>query len=402
MPGSTEKLYEQDSYLRVFEATVTGTRDLPEGQGVVLDRTAFFPEGGGQPSDWGLLGTGAVRSVVEDGNAVVHVIDFRLQAGDRVNGSIDWERRFDHMQQHSGQHLLSQAFVRILDAETIGFHLGIEDVTIDLRFANLSVDGVRRVEAEANGILTENRNIQIRQTSADRLDSVPLRRRPALSGTVRIVEIKGYDWSLCCGTHVRQTGEIGIVKILRWENHKGGTRVHFACGARALRDHQVKNELVKTLTQTLTAGETEIADTVVRWKEERKASERRIQVLLGQVLDAEAEKLLGKAEPLGSVRFVSVLYRDRNSSDVQELVRALVQRSGVVVVAGTVADRATLFFARSENVDLDVRTLVRAASEAMEGRGGGNPAWAQCSTVHVDKVEAGLQRATAQLKSLPP
>ena len=402
MPGSTEKLYEQDSYLRVFEAAVTETRDLPEGQGVVLDRTAFFPEGGGQPSDWGLLGTGAVRSVEEDGNAVVHVIDFRLQAGDRVKGSIDWERRFDHMQQHSGQHLLSQAFVRVLDAETIGFHLGIEDVTIDLRFANLSVDGVRRVEAEANRILTENRNIQICQTSADRLDSVPLRRRPALSGMVRIVEIKGYDWSLCCGTHVRQTGEIGIVKILRWENHKGGTRVHFACGARALRDYQVKNELVKTLTQTLTAGETEIADTVVRWKEERKASERRIQVLLGQILDAEAEKLLGNAEPLGSVRLVSVLYRDRNSSDVQELVRALVQRSGVVVVAGAVADRATLFFARSENVDLDVRTLVRAAAEAMGGRGGGNSAWAQCSTVDVEKVEAGLKRATAQLRSLPP
>jgi alanyl-tRNA synthetase len=398
MPDKTQPLFEADPYLRECDAVVREILALPEGQGVVLDKTVFYPEGGGQPADRGTLNGRPVFDVTEQGDAIVHVLEGGfLKTGDPVRGILDWDRRFDHMQQHSGQHLLSQAFVRILEADTASFHLGSDDATIDIVAGDPSWESMIMVENEANRIVFENREIRIVRRSAHDLDAVPLRKRPALTGDVRLVEIHDYDWSLCCGTHVRRTGEIGLIKILRWEKYKGGSRVHFVCGGRALGDYRQKSALARSASQILTAGENEIVDLLEKWRDERKASEKRIQALLDQVLEAEADGLIHASKSAGSARLVSALFRDRNPQEVQALVRKLVRSPNVIAIVGTIQDRATVFFARSADLALDVRVLQQAASEAMNGKGGGNAAWAQCSSDRSDLADQAVAKAIEAL-----
>jgi alanyl-tRNA synthetase len=399
MPPQTERLYNSDPYLREFQASVQEIRNATGGYGLVLDRTAFYPEGGGQPSDQGTMNGAPVTSVLDDGEDIIHIVEGMFQAGEPVKGILDWNRRFDHMQQHSGQHLLSQAFIGLLNASTLSFHLGTENATIDLGIPDLSEDGARKVENEVNRLLNENRSIRVYEKPAGQLDGIPLRKRPDIPGvTARIVEIENFDWSLCCGTHVRNTGEIGIIKILGWEKYKGGVRLQFSCGTRALREFQAKHNLVKFLTIALTAGENEIAEIVTHMKDDRKITEKKIQILLDQVLETESKKLLKTAKDIGSVKLVSAFLGQRDLREAQGLVRKLVSSAGVIAVIGAVHDRATVFFARSDGLDLDLRPALQTALTVMNAKGGGSPHWAQCSTTEVDKIEQGIKNATEMIK----
>lgn len=394
MSADTIRRFESDPFLKEFDAVVVEINALPQGQGVVLDQTCFYPEGGGQPCDQGTLNGLPVLSVTESDGRIVHVVESAsLKPGDRVRGVLDWERRFDHMQQHSGQHLLSQAFVRVLKSDTVSFHLGSDESTIDLTLAEMTEQSASDVEKEANRVVFENRPLRISIRSASDLDSIPLRKKPDLSGDVRLIEIADYDWSLCCGTHVSATGGIGLIKILQWEKYKSGTRVHFACGSRALRDYQSKSGLVKSLSRVLTAGESEIETIVLKWRDEKKVSEKRMALLLDEVLTVEAGRMTASAVETGSCRLVSALLRDRNVQEVQNLGRKIVSFPGMVVILGAVGDRATLFFGRSTDVKADMRDLQKAAAGVLNGKGGGSPNWAQCSSERMDLAEAAMERA---------
>ena len=393
MADKTERLFDSSPYSREFDANVVDLRALPEGQGVVLDKTLFYPVGGGQPSDRGTLNGNPVAFVWEDGQAIVHAMQGKFQKGDTVHGILDWVRRFDHMQQHSGQHLLSQAFVRSIGADTMSFHLGSEDATIDISTGELTNQDVQNVEIEANRTVIENRKILIQEKNADEPDTIPLRKRPDLTGMVRIIEIQNYDWSLCCGTHVGRTGEIGPIKILRFEKYKGGTRVHFACGFRAMEDYRAKTCLIQSVSQILTAGEREIPEILGKWKEERKVTEKRIQYLLDQAMEAESRELYRSAVPVGAIKWVSAVFRDRNPQEIQTLVRMLVRHESLITVVAVIQERATLYFARSADLNYDVRPLMEAASKVMNAKGGGNASWAQCNTGQTEKTEAGIQKA---------
>ncbi len=400
MPAETLKRFESDPYLKEFETLVLATDALPQGQGVVLKETCFYPEGGGQPCDHGTLNGLPVRSVTETDGRISHLMEVAsFKPGDKVRGVVDWERRFDHMQQHSGQHLLSQAFVRVLGADTVSFHLGSDESTIDVAVSDLSDQAVLDVEKEANRIVFENRPLRISVRSAADLDSIPLRKKPDLSGDVRLIEIADYDWSLCCGTHVRATGEIGLIKILQWEKYKSGTRVHFACGSRALRDFQAKSGLVKSLSRLLTAGESEIEPIILKWRDEKKSAEKRIVALLDEVLAAEAGRMTASAVETGSCRLVSALFKDRDVQEVQNLGRKIVSSPGMVAILAAVGDRATLFFGRSSDVKADMRELQKAAAEVLNGKGGGSPNWAQCSSDRTDLAEAAMAKALDLLGS---
>ncbi|MBN2202201.1 alanyl-tRNA editing protein [bacterium] len=399
MPADTRKIFESDPYLKEFEATVLEVNALPQGQGVVLDRTCFYPEGGGQPCDYGTLDGLPVRSVTESDGRIIHSVEgASFKPGDKVRGVLDWDRRFDHMQQHSGQHLLSQAFVRVAKVDTVSFHLGSDESTIDVGIADLAEKTAADVEDEANRIVFENRPLRISVRSAGDLDSIPLRKKPDLTGDVRLIEIADYDWSLCCGTHVRATGEIGLIKILQWEKYKSGTRVHFACGSRALRIFQAKSGLVKSLSRLLTAGESEIETIVLKWRDEKKTSEKRVAALLDEVLTAEAGRLTASAVETGSCKLVSALFKDRDVQEVQNLGRKIVSSPGMVVILGAVGDRATLFFGRSSDVKTDMRELQKAAAEVLTGKGGGSPNWAQCSSERTDLAEEAMAKAIDLLK----
>jgi alanyl-tRNA synthetase len=389
----TERLFDEDAYLRQFEAQVVERRGIQGKQGVILDRTLFYPTSGGQPHDEGVLDSMRVIDVYEDGETIVHVLEGMIGDVDRIRGEIDWSRRFDHMQQHTGQHILSQAFVRSVGAETVGFHLGIESSTIDLDVAILSPDDFIKTESMANGIVFENREVIIRQVPSDKLHTVPLRKRPREEGRIRVVEVEEFDWSACCGTHVRRTGDVGLLKIVRWERYKGGTRVTFLCGWRALEDYEKKTDILKEVCRVMTVGQEDVLTTLFRWKEEKHEAIKKVRSMLDVVLESEAKNLVDKAELVGPYKMVLVLFENRDSEEVQNLVKKLSKADGVVALVGLKSGRGYLYLGRSPSVEIDARSLVMEACREMDGKGGGSPIMAQGSFREASRVEEALEKA---------
>ncbi len=231
----TERLYYADSYLTEFTAALVQQERRCDRVAVVLDKTAFYPASGGQPCDTGFLGDVAVVEVEESqSGAITHILASEVPAGS-LRGRIDWDRRFDHMQQHSGQHILSQAFLKTAGAGTASFHLGRETSTIDIEVARPSAEEIAAAESLASGIVFEDRPISVLNVGRQRLGELGVRKESQREGEIRVIDIEGFDRSPCGGTHVRRTGEIGLIAILSWEHYKGMTRVEFVCGARSLR-----------------------------------------------------------------------------------------------------------------------------------------------------------------------
>ena len=244
----TDRLYYNDPSLREFEATVTGVERAGDRLRVALDRTAFYPTSGGQPFDTGTLGQLRVIDGVDDnGGTIAHVVENgALEVGDPVHGAIDWPRRFDHMQQHTGQHVLSAAFEHLFQVRTLSFHLGVAASTIDLA-REMAADEIAAAEGEANRIVWEDRPVAIRYASGEEAAALKLRKEPVRSGTLRLVEVEGFDLSACGGTHVARTGAIGVIAVGAWERFKGGQRIEFLCGGRAL-------ERFRRMRDAVTAG----------------------------------------------------------------------------------------------------------------------------------------------------
>jgi alanyl-tRNA synthetase len=395
----TERLYYADAYCTRFSARVTERLVWEDHPAVVLDRTAFYPTSGGQPSDRGTLDGVAVLDVVvrEEDGAIVHVLEHALQEAE-VEGLLDWPGRFDHMQQHTGQHILSAAFERVLDADTVGFHLGTELSTIDLNVAHLELAAVLSVEELANRVVWENRPVAVHFVSPDELATLPLRRPPVVEGPVRIVEIAGLDVNPCGGTHVACTGEIGVIKIVHLDHRGGETRVEFLCGGRALRDYRAKNGMVNQLTTRLTVGHWELDQAVERLQAEAKQLRHELRAARKRLLSAEASELAEVAAAHGPCRVVGRVWERRDPGELRALAQELMQRPGVVALLVSVGERTHLCFARAEEVALDVSALLRDACAQLGGKGGGRPHLAQGSApatdvAHVNAVLDSLVEA---------
>jgi len=375
----TELLYYLDPYLREFDACVVRRLEVEGRPAVVLDRTAFYPTGGGQPCDLGDLNGVAVVEVMPSDDGPLHFLAGEL-AADEVHGRIDWARRFDHMQQHTGQHILSQAFIRTLDAETVGFHLGAVESTIDLDRADVTADQLAVAERLANRIVSDSRPVRVRFVEEEELAALPLRRPPQVEGPVRVVQIADFDCSACGGTHLRTTAEVGLIKITRAEHHRGGTtRVAFLCGGRALADYDRKQKLVRELVRRFTTGEDELLAAVERLAEEAKEARRALRAAREARITAEAGRMYAEAEEVGGLRVVKGLFRaeDWEAAEVKKLAARLAERPGCVALLGWAGEKSQLTFARAADVDADMGALMRLACERMGGRGGGRPDWAQ-------------------------
>ncbi|MBC7224597.1 MAG: alanyl-tRNA editing protein, partial [Anaerolineae bacterium] len=252
--ADTTRLYYDDPYLTEFTARVVERLEWDGHPAVVLDRTAFYPTSGGQPHDTGRLQDVRVVGVEEDPEGrVVHLLERPLQA-DEVRGQVDWARRFDHMQQHTGQHILSQACWRTLRAETVGFHLGEEAATIDLDVPDLDLAALERAEVLANDIVCQDLPVHTAFLTDDEAATLPLRKPPAVHGKIRVVQVEGFDASACGGTHVRRTGEVGPIAVVRVEHRGRESRVHFLCGHRATQDHRQRIRITSGLMAALTVG----------------------------------------------------------------------------------------------------------------------------------------------------
>ena len=307
----TERLFDKDPYMTEFSATVLFWKQAEGAFFAALDKTAFFPEGGGQFCDLGTLYNADVLDVQEDENGVIwHKINKPLETGITVTGHIDWRRRFDFMQQHSGEHIFSGLAHTHFGAANVGFHLGLEVTTIDLDVP-LNEKKVNMLEREANEAVYKNLPVEISYPSKAELAVLPYRSKKELSGRVRIVTVPGYDICACCGTHVARTGEIGIIKITSFQNYKGGTRLFMLCGGRAFADYQRKNADIQHVTTSLSIKPEELCQGV-----ERLCNEITAHKIYESSVKRELFAL--KAKSLGSGERVAV-FEENLSSDVSVL-----------------------------------------------------------------------------------
>ncbi|HEY2923803.1 MAG TPA: DHHA1 domain-containing protein [Candidatus Eisenbacteria bacterium] len=398
----TRRLYDEDPTIREFEATVLHSIDRDGATWAELDQTAFYPEGGGQPADRGRLGPHAVTDVRDEDGRVWHRVEGALTPdtlpagalppGARVKGSLDWARRFDHMQQHTGQHILSQAFIVVANAETRSFHLGEEEVSIDVAHPGPDAELLRRVEERANEIVWEDREIVVHQVARADVGRFPLRKFPAVEGIVRVVEVHGFDWSACGGTHVSRSGQVGIVTLLSTEKYKGGTRVAFVCGGRALRRQRERMLLLRDLSLAFTAGEADLPNAVARLKEDRDRIDRRLKTLLKAELLREARSLVEAAPRGARGPVVARHFPDRDPAEIGALA-ALVAASGGIALLTAGADTPRAHFSAPAGT-IPVGSLLGALCREFGGKGGGRPESAQ-GAIPAQAVDAVLRAAQA-------
>lgn len=400
----TARLYYDDSYTTSFSARVVERLDVDQRPAVILDQTYFYPTGGGQPNDLGTLnGVAVVDVFTRDGDAaVVHVLASPLD-GDTVDGQIDWARRFDLMQHHTGQHILTQAFVQTANYHTVSFHLSGDSVTIDLDTPSLTQSVIDEAETLANQVIYDNRTVAARLIDPGDTSGVRMRRLPPhlLTPGLRVIEVDDFDLTACGGTHVRQTGEIGMIKVVRTERRAEKTRVEFRCGGRALRDYRDKNALASQMTSALSCGLGEVEGAVTRLQEDYKQTMRALKAATAELIEYEAEHLRANAPEIGGARVVRQTLIDRDPADLRALANRLIAQPGTIALLGASGDRAQVIVARSADLPHDMRKVLDAAKSVLPSlRGGGQPGFAQGgASANAAQIEAALAAAEQMLTS---
>lgn len=390
--------YHTDPYTAECTASVLEVLELEGRFHLRLDDTLFYPEGGGQPADGGTVDSIPVIAVYEDESGVWVVTEVMPHTDRPVPCRLDMTRRFDHMQQHSGQHLLSAVMSHLYDNGTVGFRLTEEDVTIDLA-KRLSPAEIEAAEAEANRLILENLPLRALMPDPETLNSLPLRKQPQVSEDIRVIEIDGYDYSPCCGTHVRATGEIGLIKIVRFENYKSGVRLTFRCGQRALAHYAQMNRLVHVLSQQLSSPPEMLLEAFERFQNERQALKEELLAARTQLDQLEAAAWLDAAEQWGAVRLV-VRRETRPLKELKELTNRMAQEPAVIAVIGSTADgKAQLLLQRSAGLPgPDLKVIFAAAAPLINGKGGGNATAAQGGGDGTEGLEACMAEAVRLIK----
>ena len=377
----TERLYYKDSYLQRFEARVVDAS--PDRRLVYLDRTAFYPSSGGQPFDLGLLGEVAISEVIDEDDRVAHKLSAPL-VGDAVAGTIDWERRFDHMQQHTGQHLLSAVFVELLHAATLSFHLGAELCTIDLGLASLDGAQVQAVERRANEVVFENQPVTVDFQHAS--DATDLRKPSEREGELRIVSIDQLDRSACGGTHVRSTGEIGPILIRKLDKIRGNVRVEFLCGMRAVRRARADYEALAQIGRLFSAPLDETPALVAAQLEKAQDADKARRRLATELATARGRELYLATEP--GVQGLRKVVRkvDVISDDVRAEAQSFAAGTNAAILI-LAENPPSALIAASKDSGINAGQWLKTALATAGGRGGGSPVMAQGSVPSVEELE---------------
>ena len=373
----TDRLYYTDSALVDFDAAVESCETQDGRIVATLDRTAFYPTSGGQPFDTGTLGASSVVDVVDlpDGR-IGHVLDRTLPAGSFVHGTVNRSRRFDHMQQHTGQHILSAAFDRLFKARTVGFHLGADLSTLDLDKV-LGAESMAKAEADANRIVWENREVTIRFASEEEAASIQLRKEPTRSGRLRLIEVAGFDVSACGGTHVARAGEVGIVAVKSWEKFRGGTRLEFVCGGRALAEYGVVRDAVAGCIRLISVSPRELPAAIERAQEENRDLRRVVRDLQERLAVFEAAAMVERGRKVGSVTVVLEIAPGRDQAGLKTLAASAAAIGGVVAGLISATEPVLAVLARSADVPVDVSAVLKTLLARAGGKGGGKPEMAQ-------------------------
>ena len=382
---TTEKLYYMDSHLFDFEATVLDCRETEKGWALILDKTAFFPEGGGQPADTGSIGTVPVTDVRERGGEILHFCGEALPVGDHLPCRVEREQRLVRMQNHSGEHIVSGLAHRLFGCENVGFHMGEDCMTIDFD-RELYWQQLTEIETLANRAVRDNLPVLCSFPEGEALKSLEYRSKLELTENVRIVEIPGIDRCACCAPHVERTGEIGLIKILDAERHRGGVRLSLCCGMLALRDYRVKQENIAAISQALSAKRHETAGAVARLLAEQQKGKERIAALSMELARLKAERCPATEGNL--LVFDDVL----DEVALRELVNLLMEKCGGIAAAFSGSDETGYrYIMGSRRVDL--RRCAKEINRLIDGRGGGKPQMIQGSAA------AGAARIRAAMET---
>jgi alanyl-tRNA synthetase len=372
----TERLYYTDPYLREFEATLVDTVSHEGRTALVLDRTAFYPASGGQPADAGAFHDVRVIDVVDtDDGRILHVVD-RAPSVTTLRGTIDWTRRFDHMQQHTGQHVLSAAFDRLLGVRTESFHLGAEDSTIDLA-REVTAREIERAEEEANRIVWEDREVTIRFVESEEARRLGLRKETSRQGTIRLIDIQDFDLSACGGTHVARTGAIGIIAIAATERFRGGSRITFRCGNRALMGFRALRDIVSGGVRVLSVAPPDLPSAIERLQTEARELRRQLKGYQEQVAAGRADALAAEAPLAGGVRLVAASLEGWDANGLKIIASRIVEQPGFAVVLMSEPQPSAIVVARSSGLDVDAGATLKAIAAKFGGKGGGRPELAQ-------------------------
>jgi len=394
----TDRLYYTDSYKTRFAANVVEQHSDGGRTAVVLDVTAFYPSSGGQPHDTGSLGSARILEVAEDDSGqVLHFLDSPIAPG-LVEGVVDWPRRFDHMQQHTGQHILSQALIRVAGAATVSFHMGAETSTIDVELASPSFELLGRAEEEATQVVFDDRPVTVLSVGSREQEAMGVRKTSDREGEIRVIDIDGYDRSPCGGTHVRRTGEIGMISVLAFERYKGGTRIEFACGGRVLNIFRRDHETLRTLGRLLSAHPLESPRLVEMLREERVALTRENARLQNLVVESEARDLVASAESVGRRKVVDVRFGDRNVEQIRLLAQKIALDPSAVAVLVLEQDPAQVVVAAGAEAGIDCSAVVRRTTAAIGGRGGGKTGLAQAGGIPAPDLAAWLAALHSALR----
>lgn len=409
----TDRLYYHDSFLHEFEGEITEVVPVAEingRHGVYLDRTAFYPASGGQVYDTGWLSAveGSSRKLrvaevaeTEDGR-VVHYIeaDKAPERGTRVRGLIDAARRRDHMQQHSGQHVISAAFIRLFNVATVSFHMGEEASSIDLDTPNLTAGQVQEAETLANEIVQENRPVEIKFVTQAAAQELGLRKPPRTDkDELRLVDIRDFDLSACGGTHVRNTGQIGCILLRKAERVRQGWRVEFVCGQRAVatarRDYTTLTEAAALFSGHIR----DVPQQVRKALEELRSANKTSEHLLEELAELQATRLLLETKQINGRKVVARFYRDRDLAFIRLLAQKLTRLElNVIALLGAASGQASLVFAQSKGMAFDMGALLKETLAKLGGRGGGSRDMAQGGAPHAEGLEGALEELARMLR----
>jgi len=385
----TKKLYFDDPYQVKFEAKVVERRIHEGRSALILDQTCFYPESGGQPSDKGTINGIKVSGVLEEGERIIHLLEENVPE-EEIKGKIDWPTRFDYMQQHSGQHLLSQSFYELLGGETLSFHLGDESSAVEIDISEIHEEEVEKVEKRANEIVFQDREIRVYFVPEEKIKEIPLRKPPQKKGLIRVVEVSDFDYSACGGTHCRRTGEIGIVKILKWERIRNNLRFEFLCGHRAIKDYTQKSRILRQLANQFTVSERDVFSSVEKVFSDSKSQKKRLRKMQEKIARYEAQEIIGKAKE----RIIKDVLIERTVEEARFLALNIIRRDEFVVLYALKREKSGhLILAASENLNLDMRELVPLLSPLIRGKGGGSPSLVEISGEEAENLKIALDKA---------
>lgn len=369
----TEKLFYEDPYICEVECEVENIIEKEDKFEIVLKSTPFYPEGGGQPSDMGFIDGIRVEYVYEKDDIIYHVTASKTKSK-FVKCTVDYERRVDHLQQHSGEHLMSAAFFKLYNVSNAGFHLGENYVTIDIELKDITEDMIRKVETEANSYIFKNEPVKTYFMTKEEALKLPLRKAVKAEGRIRMVEMgEGTDYSACCGTHVKFTGEVGTIKIIKYEKYKGMTRVYIICGWRALRDYETKHDYITELSRKFSVEASEVVSKVKSQREEILDLKNQISKIYGTIASKEAVTLENNADS----SFIIGEYQEEGFDFLEKLYENLKEKNYVIILSSLKDNR--LMLAQNGSFSIDCGKLFKESLKEFNGRGGGNAKRAQAS-----------------------